>query len=199
MNRVFVCLVAAACGGEPAAPVAPAEPAPVVAPVAAPVDPPAPADASPPPRGDDSSRRSKNGSASLSLGETQVVVTYGRPEARQRVVWGELVPYGQVWRTGADEATVVHLTGPAKLGDTPVPAGSYALFTIPGPDAFTVVLNAVPKQWGAYEHDPAKDVAKAVVTPEKAAYTDVFTITTDGGALALHWAELRVPVPLTAP
>jgi hypothetical protein len=126
------------------------------------------------------------------------MVTYGRPEARGRAVWGELVPYGKLWRTGADEATVISFTGDVKLGDTPVKAGSYALFTIPEQDKWTIVLNSVAEQWGSYDHDASKDVARAEVTPEKAEMAEAFTVEADGGTLYLHWAELRAPVPLSA-
>jgi hypothetical protein len=197
-RAVLIGFLAAACGGAaPSAEVAP-PPAPVAAaPVAAPAE--APAEAKgPPARGDDSTRRSKNGSASLTVGSAEVQVTFGRPEARGREVWGGLVPYGQLWRTGADEATVVHLTGDVKFGDTPVKAGSYALFTIPEKEQWTFVLNSVAEQWGSYDHDPAKDVAKAVVTPEKAEPAEVFTISADGGALVLQWAELKAKLPLSA-
>lgn len=199
MNRLLPALfLAVACGSSPP-PEAP-EPAKAEAPATAePAEKAAPApEAGPPARGDDSTRQSKNGTATLTLGDTEVTVTYGRPKANGRTVWGELVPYGKVWRTGADEATVIHFTGDAKLGDTPVKAGSYALFTIPEDGKWTLVLNTVAEQWGSYEHDASKDVARAEVVPEKAEAAEVFTIAPDGDTLYLHWAELRAPVPLSA-
>jgi len=189
-------LLLTACGSAPA----PEAPAPA---------PPAPAEAAPEPaaepaagdlaRGDDADRKSKNGEATVKVGDVDVTVTYGRPEARGREVFGKLVPYGKLWRTGADEATVLTVSGDVKLGDTPVKAGSYALFTVPGEDEWTIVLNSQAKQWGSYDHDKSKDVAKAKAKPGKAPMTEAFTIEPHDGTLYLQWAEVRVPVPLSAP
>jgi len=150
-------------------------------------------------RGDDADRASKNGKAKLKVGDAKVMVTYGRPKVRGRTVWGELVPYGKVWRTGADEATVISFSGDVKLGDTAVKAGSYALFTIPEKDKWTIVLNSVADQWGSYDYDEGKDVARAVVTPEKGEMTEDLTIAPDGDMLYIQWAQAKVPLPITAP
>lgn len=196
MRCLALLLLAVACGSPAPAPA----PAPTPAPEATPepeAPAPAAAKAEAPARGDDADRKSKNGETTWKVGTADIRVTYGRPEARGRTVWGELVPWGKVWRTGADEATVLTTSAPVKLGDTEVPAGSYALFTIPGEKEWTIVLNTEAAQWGAYEYDASKDVAKAMAVPEAGPMAEAFTIETEGEHLYLRWAEVKVPVPLT--
>jgi hypothetical protein len=149
-----------------------------------------------PARGNDATRASKNGEASFKAGSVDVVIHYGRPQAKGRTVWGELVPYGKVWRTGADEATTITFTSDATLGGKPVKAGTYGLFTIPGETEFTLILNQTAAQWGAYEYDASKDVLRVNVTPEAGPSVEAFTIEAEGDTLWLKWAEVKVPVPV---
>ncbi|HMD60314.1 MAG TPA: DUF2911 domain-containing protein, partial [Opitutaceae bacterium] len=88
------------------------------------------------------------------VGLTDIEVVYSRPSMRGREVFGGLVPYGEVWRTGANNATRISFSTPVKLEGTPVAAGTYELFTIPGKDEWTVILQKAAKQWGAYAYDP---------------------------------------------
>jgi hypothetical protein len=197
MHRLVFLFALAACGSSPAESPEPAPAEPVAAePEAAPAPAPAAAPAGAPARGDDAERKSKNGLTELKVGDADVVVTYGRPEARGREIWGKLVPYGKVWRTGADEATVVTVSAPVMFGKTEVPAGSYALFTVPGEDQWTLMLNSQAEQWGAYDRDPGKDVAKAKAKPVTADAAEAFTIHAEGEQLFLHWGTVKVPVPL---
>jgi hypothetical protein len=137
--------------------------------------------------------------ASQVVGLSKVEVTYSRPGVKGRTIWGELVPYDEVWRTGANEATRIILSHDATVEGKPLPAGTYALFTIPGRDRWTVIFNNDEEQWGAFRHNPEHDVLKVTVTPEPAAATELFTIdfprATDREAtLRLAWDRLAVPV-----
>ena len=88
-----------------------------------------------------------------------LTVTYGRPSMNGRAIFGKLVPYGKVWRVGADEATNVTFAKDATFGGKPVKAGTYALFAIPTETKWTVILNSNAGQWGTqYEQNKAKDV-----------------------------------------
>lgn len=136
------------------------------------------------------------------IGITEVSVTYGRPSVRGREVFGELVPFDRVWRTGADEATVIQFTDPVTVGGAEIAPGAYALFTIPGAEEWTVILNDEPNQWGAYNYESERDVHRFTVTPETAPFRERMTFTFDEvtaneATLALRWDELRVPIPLT--
>lgn len=111
------------------------------------------------------------------FGLGQITVKYSRPNTKGRKVFGELEPYGAVWRTGANSATVISFTENVSLEGQPVPAGEYALFTIPGKDEWTVILNKTTKQWGAYDYKEADDFlrikVKAGTSKDKA---ETFTI-----------------------
>lgn len=154
--------------------------------------------APPPPRADDADRASKNGRLEAEIGGVPVIVQYGRPQVKGRTIFGDLIPYGKVWRTGADEATTLTLMEDATIAGEPVEAGTYALFTMPGKETWTVILNSVPKQWGAYKHDPSKDVLRAEVEAESDDPTEVLTFEADDDALVLAWADVEVTIPIAA-
>ncbi len=99
------------------------------------------------------------------LGLTDISVTYSRPGAKNRVVFGELVPFGKVWRTGANKATSVTFSTDVNLGGKDVKAGTYSLFTIPNSAEWTVILNSNTELWGAGKYDEAKDVARFTIKP----------------------------------
>ncbi|MEO8068386.1 MAG: DUF2911 domain-containing protein [Flavobacteriales bacterium] len=138
------------------------------------------------------------------VGLTKVTVDHGRPSANGRAIFGGLVPYGEVWRTGANECTTITFDGPVQFGKTQVAAGTYALFTVPSERTFRVILNSDAKQWGAYAYKSELDIASVEAAPEKCAATEVFTIgfgafAQDAARLDLMWAETRVSVWITAP
>lgn len=136
------------------------------------------------------------------VGVTDVEVTYSRPGVKGRKIFGGLEQYGKVWRTGANNATKVTFSTDLTFGGTKVAAGSYGLFTIPGESEWTVILNKVPGQWGAYRYDAKDDVLRVTVKPAKLAeLVETFTIDVndvrDGSAtLNLIWENTRVSVPL---
>jgi len=151
-----------------------------------------------PARGDDAERKSKNGRLEHEVDGVKVVVTYGRPAVRGRKIWGGLVQYGKVWRTGADEATTITFTKDVVLEGKKVPAGTYALFTIPGKNRWTWILNGQAKQWGAYKYDPAADVTRFEVKPSPASMTEALSFEGKDDAVVLRWEKLAVPLPIQA-
>ena len=151
-------------------------------------------------REDDSDRKSKNGRLSAEVGGVPVVVQYGRPSVRGRTVFGDLVPYGEVWRTGADEATTLTLGTDAVIGGKTVPAGTYSLFTIPKEDGpWTVVINEVARQWGAYKYDASKDVARIEAEASEHEPTEVLTFAAEDDAIVLTWAGAQLSIPVARP
>lgn len=138
------------------------------------------------------------------VGLTDIAITYSRPSAHGRVMLGGIDPFGQVWRTGANDATRIVFSTPVRLNGTEVAAGTYGLFTIPGPSDWTIILSKTSKQWGAYKYDPKDDVvrfaAKAIPLSEP---VETFTIefsdlTVGKGNLNLMWEKMKVPVEVMA-
>ena len=124
----------------------------------------------------------------------QLLISYSRPSAKERKVFGGLVPYGQVWRTGANEATTFQVDKDVTVQGQPLPAGKYALFTIPTEKDWTIIFNKTAKQWGAYEYQEADDVLRVKAKPAMvAAPVERFTITTDkAGQVTLAWEKTQV-------
>lgn len=148
-------------------------------------------------------RPSPSASVSQRVGLTDVAVEYSSPGVKGRPIWGELVPYGELWRTGANAATKLTVSRAVKIGGKDLPAGSYSLFTIPAKEGdWTVVLNADTKLGGTRGYDTAKDVArfeaKTSTIPKRERMTFVFANTTDDAtSLDLEWDTLRLSVPIT--
>ena len=128
-----------------------------------------------------------------------VEVTYGRPYKKGRDIFGGLVPYAEVWRTGADEATQITFKKDGTFGGKPIKAGTYTLFTIPTQKEWVIILNSKLGQWGAFGYEKAKDknVLQAIVQSGKTEQAvEQFTITAKDDALLLEWDMTKVSVPM---
>ncbi|SMO82651.1 DUF2911 domain-containing protein [Solitalea koreensis] len=128
-------------------------------------------------------------------------VIYSRPLKNGREVWGALINYGQVWRTGANESTEVKFYKDVTINGTLIKAGAYSIFTIPDRDKWTVILNAQTDKWGAYFYDKSKDVAriqvpvKSCVNPIEA-FTILFKDDKDSAKMIMAWDKTYVELPL---
>lgn len=128
------------------------------------------------------------------IGDATVTINYSQPSVRGRKIWGELVPYGKVWRTGANKATTFEVSQDVTIEGQKLPKGKYALFTIPGEDEWTIIFNRKHDQWGAYDYKESEDVLRVKVKPATAdehfeAMT--FDINKDG-IVSLLWEKMRV-------
>ena len=137
------------------------------------------------------------------VGVTDVSIEYSRPSVRERRIFGGLVPYGEVWRTGANAATRITFSTDVKLGGAAVPAGSYALFTIPGEAEWTVILSrVVDDQWGSYAYNQKDDQARVKAKPVAMAEPlETMTISLQdmraGKAnLVIAWEKSKVPIEI---
>ncbi|MGB3851449.1 MAG: DUF2911 domain-containing protein [Tunicatimonas sp.] len=143
---------------------------------------------------DKSKRASPPAEVSGTVEGTDITINYSRPSVKGRTIFGELEPYGEVWRTGANEATTIEVSTDVEVEGQPLPAGKYALFTIPAEDDWTVVFNKVTDQWGAYDYDEAEDALRVEVTPEETEETTeqlTFEIG-DDGEVTMMWANTAV-------
>lgn len=143
---------------------------------------------------DKSQRPSPPAQDSAMVGDTKVVIDYSRPSVKGREIYGALVPYNEVWRAGANEATTFEVDKDVLIEGQPLPAGKYALFAIPGEEEWTIIFNKTANQWGAYEYDEAEDALRIQVEPQPAPeQTEMLTYTVDeNGEVSLLWADTEV-------
>lgn len=146
-------------------------------------------------------RVSPAASVSQDLGFTTIKIQYHRPGVKGRKIWGGLVPYGQIWRLGANNATTISFNTPVKIGGTELAAGTYALFAVPGETKWQFVLNSQGEQWGAFSHKAELDVAKVDGVPRAGGNTEwmEFTISPTGEGSAtvqMAWEKLTVGFPI---
>jgi hypothetical protein len=141
---------------------------------------------------------------SATLGGQKIEISYGRPYLKGRkAVGGTLVPYGQVWRLGADEATKLTTAANIKIGNMPVPAGSYALFALPDESGWKLIVNKTADQWGAFSYDKTQDLGAVDLHMGKTgAPVEQFTMTLESkgpksAVLHLMWENTSADVPIT--
>lgn len=136
-----------------------------------------------------------------SIGITDVTITYSRPGVKGRTIWGELVPFDKVWRTGANEATNFKITDDVKIEGKTLSAGSYSLATVPGKDSWIVIFNKRDDLWGAMGYKQEEDALRVTVKPESAPHREWMEfsfedLSENSAVLALYWEKLRVPVKI---
>lgn len=143
-------------------------------------------------------RPSPKASLTQTVGLTDVTITYSRPGVKDRAIWGALVPYDEVWRTGANEATKITFSNEVSVGGQKLPAATYSLHTIPSKDEWTIIFNKSADQWGSYSYDATQDALRIKVKPEQAPFMEwmLFSIpqmTQNSATIELRWEKLRVP------
>lgn len=149
---------------------------------------------------------SPNDTVEFKLNDLKLEVFYNRPSKRDRLIFGGLVPYNQVWRTGANEATTFETNKTLKIGNDSLPKGKYTLWTVPNDTLWHVMFNSKQYPWGVDEtmspmRDPNFDVLNLEVPVEKLNNTvEQFTISfdnsTDNLALTMAWDDVKIAVPL---
>lgn len=175
-------------------------------------------------------RPSQKASVMQRIGITDVTITYSRPGVKNRKIWGDplpeqaavkgeatldnqnerpkgapIVPWGHMWRTGANEATQFVITDDVLINGQKLPAGSYSLHTIPNKDEWTIVFNGTANQWGSFNYDPAKDTLRVKAKPESLPTNQEwlsFTIdpvTEDSAQVNIRWEKISVPFTVKVP
>ncbi len=147
-------------------------------------------------------RPSPNATLTQSVGLTDITIKYSRPGVKGRPIWGALVPYDMVWRTGANEATTITFSDDVTIEGTKLAAGTYSLHTIPSRNEWTIVFNNVSNQWGSFSYDPAKDALRVKAKPERAEFREwlsfeVPEMSNDMAKIMIRWENLGVPFTVT--
>ena len=132
------------------------------------------------------------------IGLTDMTITYSRPGVKGRKIWGDLVPYDKVWRTGANEATTIAFSDDVTINGQPLPKGTYSLHTIPGPEQWTIIFNKVATQLGSFNYDQAQDALRVTAKPHADELNEWMTfsvpaLTPDSATVEIKWERLAVP------
>ena len=144
---------------------------------------------------------SQQASITQRVGLTDLTVTFHRPAVRKRPIWGTVVPFGEVWRAGANENTVLTLSSPATIGGQQVPAGAYGVHMIPAKGDWTIILSKESTAWGSFFYDQKNDAARFTVTPRPAEHQEHLGYsfedpTETGVSLVMRWEKLAVPIAI---
>lgn len=130
-------------------------------------------------------------SATATVNSNVITINYSSPSVKGRAIFGDLVPFDQVWRTGANEATTIEVSKDCTIAGNALKAGKYALFTIPAKGEWTVIINSVSNQWGAYKYDKAQDVFRFKTKTKAVDQTEMFMVTvSDAGKVTLAWDKV---------
>lgn len=134
-------------------------------------------------------------------GLTDITIEYSSPAVKGRTIWGDLVPYNEVWRAGANKATSVNFSKDVTVADKEVKAGSYSLFYIPGKEEWTIILNKNTELWGSDGYKQEEDVVRTTVKPEAISNRERMTFivsnyTDDAANIDLEWEKVRVSLPI---
>lgn len=143
-------------------------------------------------------RESNKASVMQTVGDTTITITYHRPNTKGRKVWGELVPYNEVWRTGANDATVFEISNDVTINGQKLPKGKYSLHTIPTTGDWTIIFNKTWNQWGSFNYDPKEDALRVTAKPVAGEMKETFGFEIDDvnnstAKIVIGWEKLRVP------
>src|SRR5579862_2817024 len=143
-------------------------------------------------------RDSQHSAVTQRIGITDITISYSRPLVKGRPIWGKLVPYNEVWRTGANENTIIKFTDDVSIEGKPLAKGVYALFTIPGENQWTVIFSKVHTAWGSFTYNQADDVLRVTVKPQateprEAMAFDFDDVKADSAVATLRWEKVAVP------
>ena len=141
----------------------------------------------------DEPRESPAATATGIIAGSTITINYAQPSVKGRKIWGDLVPYNKVWRTGANEATTFETTKDIKVEGVLLPAGKYALFTIPSENGWTIIFNKTASQWGAFKYKEKDDQLRVKVKASKAtAFAERLTFLVDKSKVLFRWENLDV-------
>jgi tetratricopeptide (TPR) repeat protein len=147
----------------------------------------------------DTPRPSQHAQVSQRIGITDITVNYSRPLVNNRKIWGTLVPYGEVWRAGANENTTISFSDPVTIEGKPLAKGVYGLHMIPNADEWTVIFSKNSSAWGSFTYNQAEDALRVNIKPQttdfhEALLYDFDAVKPESGVLSLKWEKVSVPI-----
>lgn len=143
-------------------------------------------------------RQSQHARVTQRIGITDITVNYHRPLANGRQIWGKVVPYGQVWRAGANENTTITFSDPVTIEGQPLDKGTYGLHMIPGESQWTVIFSKISTAWGSFSYKQDEDALRVTVKPQTAEFHEALTydfddVKPDSTVVTLRWDKVAVP------
>jgi tetratricopeptide (TPR) repeat protein len=143
-------------------------------------------------------RDSQHATVSQRIGITDIAIKYHRPLVKNREIFGKLVPYGQVWRAGANENTLITFTDPVSIEGQPIDKGTYGLHMIPNPDQWTVIFSKANTSWGSYTYKESEDALRINVKPQASSFQealvyDIDQPTENSAVITMRWEKVAVP------
>ncbi len=143
-------------------------------------------------------RGSQHAVVTQRIGITDITINYHRPLVNKRKIWGGLVPYGQVWRAGANENTTIAFTYPVTVEGKALPKGTYGLHMVPGENEWTVIFSKNSTSWGSFTYDQAEDALRVTVKPQTAEFHEALAydfddVGPDSSVVMLRWEKVAVP------
>lgn len=147
-------------------------------------------------------RESQAASVSQKIGVTDITITYHRPDVKGRKIWGDIVPYGKIWRAGANNATTITFSTNVLIDGKELKAGSYSYFLIPTENEWTVVLNKGALQWGAYTYAEDQDALRVKAKPLQGEFAESLhfnfpTVNDSSTLLVMSWEHIKVPLKIS--
>lgn len=133
------------------------------------------------------------------IGDCSISIKYGSPSVKGRTIFGALVPYDEVWRMGANEATNITIDKDLKVNDQLLKAGKYAIFSIPTENDWTVIFNSTWDQWGSYDYEASKDVLRFNIHPiETEMKQESLEFSVENNKIVFHWDHTKLEIPLSS-
>jgi tetratricopeptide (TPR) repeat protein len=147
-------------------------------------------------------RVSQRGTVSQRIGLSDITIAYHRPAVGGREIWGKTVPYGKVWRAGANENTTITFSDDVSVEGKPLAAGTYGLHTIPDKDQWTIIFSKNATSWGSFSYDEKEDALRVIVKPHAAESVEQLSyefedVKADSAAATLRWEKLAIPFRIT--
>jgi len=136
------------------------------------------------------------------IGITDIAINYHRPLVKGRTIWGKVVPYGEVWRAGANENTTIKFTDAVSIEGKALDKGTYGLFMIPSENEWTVIFSKVHTAWGSFTYNEAEDALRVTVKPQPSEFHETLTydfddVKKDSAVAKLYWEKLAIPFKVT--